>query len=150
MAWRLSPQLRILAGQNLAGKAFFVETGDFKDVVFYDGPDALGGFAIYVAGFNLRKGTETSPIIDWRLHAGNTGLIDDEPVASGATFLLPGKTARQGLLFEVRGRDATSWLLRARCRTIAAAYELGASVTVSPLPAGGTGSLSVTVGTVIG
>ena len=43
MAWRIQPQVRILPGQNLAAKAFTVETGDFRDILMLDGPDALGG-----------------------------------------------------------------------------------------------------------
>lgn len=151
MAWRLSPQLRILPGQNLAAKSFFVETSDdYKDIALLDGPDALGGIALYVAGFTLRVGSEPNPVIDWRVHPGNSNLIDDNPIASGATFLLPGKFARQGLLFEIRGRDATSWVLRAKCRNKGSAYELGASLTVSPLPANSSGAVTVVAGPVIG
>lgn len=150
MAWRLSPQLRILQGQNLAGKSVFVETGDFKDLVLYDGPDAIGGISILVAGFVRRKGTETDPVVDWALHAGTAQIIDDEPIASGSTFLSPGNMERQGLLWEVRGRDATSWVLRGRCGLITDAYELGFSVTISPIPAGSSGRLEIQAGTVIG
>lgn len=152
MPWRLSPQLRVLQGQNLANKSAYVETTtDFKDLVLYEGPDAIGGIAISVAGFVRRSGTETSPIIDWALHAGTGALIDDVPIAAGSTFLGPGQMERQGLLYEVRGRDATSWLLRGKCRPIAgSSYELGFAVTLSPLPAGSTGRVEVESGTVIG
>jgi hypothetical protein len=148
--WRLSPQLKILPGQNLAGKAIYVQTGDLRDLVLLDGPDAVGGVAIYIAGFKLTKGTEANPVVRWSLHAGNANIIDDDPLAAGATFLSPGKMDRQGLLFEVRGRDATTWVLRGYCATITNEYSLSASITVSPLPANSSGPLSVTAGTVIG
>jgi len=153
MAWRLSPQLRILPGQNLAAKSFFVETADdYKDIALLDGPDAVGGVALYVAGYNLRKGTETAPIIDWRVHPGNANIIDDDPIAAGSTFLPAGKFQRQGLLFEIRGRDATTWVLRAKCRIIGggSAYELGGSLTVSPLPANSAGAVTIVAGPAIG
>jgi hypothetical protein len=151
MPWRLSPQLKVLQGQNLANKSAYVETSTgFKDLVLYEGPDAIGGIAVSVAGFVRRGGSEASPIIDWALHAGTGPLIDDEPVASGSTFLSAGNMERQGLLFEVRGRDSTTWVLRGKCRLIALPYELGFAVTISPLPAGSTGRLEIEAGTVIG
>lgn len=150
MAWRIQPQVRILPGQNLAAKAFTVETGDFRDILMLDGPDALGGVAIYVAGFKLNKGDEAAPIINWALHAGNADIVDDEPVCTGSTFLVPGKLARQGLLFEVRGRDATTWVLRGYCSKPNDPYILLGSITVSPLPANSSGQLTITAGTVIG
>jgi hypothetical protein len=150
MAWRIQPQVRILPGQNLAAKAFTVETGDFRDILMLDGPDALGGVAIYVAGFKLNKGDEAAPTINWALHAGNADIVDDEPVCTGSTFLVPGKLARQGLLFEVRGRDATTWVLRGYCSQPNDPYILLGSITVSPLPANSSGQLTITAGTVIG
>ena len=150
MAWRIQPQVRILPGQNLAAKAFTVETGDFRDILMLDGPDALGGVAIYVAGFTFNKGAEAAPIINWALHAGNADIVDDEPICTGSTFLVPGKLARQGLLFEVRGRDATTWVLRGYCAQHNDPYILLGFITVSPLPANSSGSLSITAGTVIG
>lgn len=156
MAWRIQPQVRILPGQNLAAKAFTVETGDFRDILMLDGPDALGGVAIYVAGFSFARNKkdlppdEPNPVINWALHAGNADIVDDEPVCTGSTFLVPGKLARQGLLFEVRGRDATTWVLRGYCSQPNDPYILLGSITVSPLPANSSGQLTITAGTVIG
>ena len=150
MAWRIQPQVRILPGQNLAAKAFTVETGDFRDIRMLDGPDALGGVAIYVAGFTFNKGDEANPVINWALHAGNADIVDDEPICTGSTFLGPGQLKRQGLLFEVRGRDATTWVLRGYCTQIVDPYILLGSITVSPLPANSSGQLTITAGTVIG
>jgi len=146
---RINPQVRIAPGQNLAGKSFTVETGVMHDLVLLDGPDALGGLAVYLSGFTLRSGNETAPTINWALHAGVACLFDDEPVCTGSTFLGPGAFARQGLLFDVRGRDATSWLLRGYCTTKTNPYSLLASITLSPLPSG-TSPLTITAGTVIG
>jgi hypothetical protein len=147
--WRVNPQLRIGPGQNLANKAFTVQTGPVRDLVLLDGPDALGGLAVYIAGFTFQTGNEPAPVINWSLYAGNSNIIDDEPVCAGSTFLVAGKYARQGLLFDVRGRDATTWLLRGYCTLKNDPYELRASVTLSPLPSG-VAPLSITAGTVIG
>ncbi len=147
---RINPQLRIGPGQNLAGRPLLAETGDMRDLVLLDGPDALGGLAVYLTGFSLRSGDEAAPTINWALHAGVACIFDDEPVCTGSTFLGPGSAMkRQGLLFDVRGRDATSWLLRGYCTTKTNPYSLLASITLSPLPSG-TSPLTITAGTVIG
>ena len=107
------------------------------------------GLAIYLACFTLKTGTEANPTINRALHPGNGNIIDDDPICTGSTFLLAGKFARQGLLFDVRGRDATTWLLRGYCTLKTNPYSVLASVTLSPLSAG-TSPQTITAGPAIG
>ena len=151
MTWKFSrAQLTIRPGGNYASQQFTIQTGDMRDLLLYDGPDAVGGFSIALSGFAINSGfAETFPVLNWAIHAGNACLFDDEPIATGSTFLSPGKFDRQGLLFDIRGRDATSWLLRGYCTLKTLEYEMRASATISPLPPG-TSPLTIVAGTVIG
>ena len=149
--WQYSrAQLVIRPGENYASQAFTIETGPMRDLVLYDGPDAVGGISVSLSGFAMNGDySEQYPVLNWALYAGNVCLFDDEPIFTGSTFLSPGNLERQGLLFDVRGRDATSWLLRGYCTLKSSKYEMRASATVSPLPPG-TSPLTRVAGTVIG
>lgn len=160
MAWdRVSPQFTIKQGENYAGRAFTVRTGDIKDLFQYDGPDVTGGFSISlgIKGFNsIERGKapfkEPFPIVRWALHAGDGCIYDDEPIAAGATYLTSDQVAkktRQGLLWQVSGRAATSWILRGYCVLDTLDYELLLSATISPLPPN-TAFPTVVAGNMIG
>ena len=110
---------------------------DFRPVMMFAG--FHGGMAIY-AGQQLDFGGSPTPgvpfQIDWRLyHGANFCLWDDEPVGAIPTIfptgvLAGGKLNREGMLFQLNGSFARSYLVHARVRGIGSSVRIPMGVTI--------------------
>ena len=151
-----TPDLRFALDDQNRSKPFTLKRStDWTDVASAPGGEG-GGIAFYVGGFKVQTGTPPAPArIDWQVFAGAPCMADDEPVAEGSTFIpaLNSLNERSGLLFQIAGRRAGIWYLRARLPLGAAGstYTVGGSVAFEAVTSpAAVGDLVVLAGPVIG
>lgn len=115
-----------------------------------------GVLALYGGSeFTAQNGTFTQPMqIDWRLHHGTQKCIYDQDPAAGSTLLASqdptvNPLQREGLLFQMGGLMADSYLLRGR---VLGTGRFILRVTIYPRVTPGLGGavLGITVGSLIG
>ncbi len=104
-------------------------------------PGVYGNVAIYAGQEFTFQGSPPDGVpfqIDWRLHHGvNFCLWDEEPVAAASTIFpagvgSDGLVSRQGMLFQLDGTHARSYVLLGRLRGITATARISMSVHVLP------------------
>jgi hypothetical protein len=71
-------------------------------------------FGKFAVGNEMSKLPAGGLQINWSLYASGGVIIDTEPVWQGTTWLdLKSNVAREGLLVQITGLDASAWFLRA-------------------------------------
>lgn len=122
-----------------AGKKFKAVLGSaWRYALSFDAECLSGGVALYATAGEPSGGVAfTAPVrIDWRLYAASNGVVDDLPVWQGSSFFAttPTPGVRKGLLMQVSGRLAPTWVLEARVVDAAGAHvSLGVMLTILPL-----------------
>jgi hypothetical protein len=112
-----------------------------QDLVFVEGA-RTNVVAFYVLGFQIPTidaALFTGLLLHWSLYAGCGDMIEQSPVASGDSVMTGvSGYSRQGLLWQVTGRAASSWLLRGYALGFTGQSKASVSVIAGPVvPAGG-------------
>ena len=131
-----------------------IVAGNNQDLVLIENA-RTSQIAFYVSGFEfpgMAPGANSLPMtIHWMLFPGLGCATDDTPVCDGDTVLtvLSNTLNRQGLLFQVSGRNASFWLLRAYAVQVNST-KIKFRCSVLATPAYPSGGLSIEAGPVIG
>lgn len=112
-------------------------TGEFRPVFWVAGVN--GNMAIYAGqdlDFEEKPATGVPFQVDWRLYHGVNGCLwDDEPIGAAPTIFPDGSPSsgtpkREGLLFQLDGTHARSYLVHGRVRGITSTVQVPISVHV--------------------